>query len=133
MRPDEIGEPNHLYTLTKSVDRLMPGPRLAEQPRVLVVFGGWPLETPALLLNADRSLPPGDRLVTHSYHVPCFTAFVMDVARYRLLMRELLHRNGGRHEHDVISRRRRWMRENSTRWHLDVGLTRGSAHICAGT
>ena len=96
VRPDEIGEPNHLCTFTKSVDRLMPELRLAEQPRVLVVFGGWPSETPGLLLSGDRSLPPGDRLVTHSYHVPGFTAFVMDVARYRLLMRELLQSKGRR-------------------------------------
>ena len=92
--PDAIGEPNHLYTFAESVDRLMPELRLAEQHQAFVVFGGWASENPGLLLRADQSLPPSDRLITRHVQVPGLTLFVMDIARYRVLMRELIERRG---------------------------------------
>lgn len=89
-RPDDFGKPNHLYTFVKNVDRLMPQLELGKQHDVLMLFGGWSHETSQLLLRADQSLPPDTRLITSHNHVPGLTALVMDIARYRLIMREAL-------------------------------------------
>jgi hypothetical protein len=90
VHPDEIGEPNHLFTFLRAVDRLLPRVELGKQNEVLMLFGGWSDETPQLLLRADQSLPAGSRLIVSQKNVPGLTAMIVDIARYRLVMREAL-------------------------------------------
>ena len=92
VRPDDIEEPNHLYTFVLNVDRQMPRLQLGKQNEVLIVFGGWSHETPKRLLLADQSLPPGVGLISKKNEAPGLTVFNFDIARYRLMMREALNR-----------------------------------------
>jgi hypothetical protein len=92
-RPDDIGEPNHLFTFVQHVDSLMPGLGLGKQHRVQMLFGGWYNETPKHLLRADLSLPQSARLISNTQEVPGLTAFIMDIARYRMVMAEALRQD----------------------------------------
>ncbi len=90
VRPEDRGESRHLYTFVNNVDRHMPGLRLGEQDSVLMIFGGWSPETPDLLQRADERLPASDRLISRTESVAGLTALIMDIARYKTLMRQSL-------------------------------------------
>jgi len=92
-RPEDLGKPDHLFTFVQNADRQMPRLQLGKQNEVLMVFGGWSHKTPKLLLLADQSLPEGARLISNKIEAPGLTAFVFDIARYRLLMKEALKRD----------------------------------------
>ncbi len=89
-RPTEIREPYHLYALVQSVDREIPELEIGNRHEALVLIGGWNKDTPQFLLRADQSLPPDARLVTRHEQVPGLSIMVVDIARYRLMMRETL-------------------------------------------
>lgn len=89
-RPTEIRKPNHLFTLVESVDREMPELEIGNRHEAFVLIGGWNKETSQSLLRADQSVSPGARLVSRHEQVPGLSIMVVDIARYRLMMREAL-------------------------------------------
>lgn len=90
---DQIHMKEHLLTFIEKVEEQAPEIQLADRP-VTMLFAGWSATTPALMLRADRDLPPRFRLISNATGVSGLFGFDFKLGEYYRQMREAREQRG---------------------------------------